>query len=49
MDYYNIDSDAFFQQTYDVDMQTLYQPLFCEDCTCFETWHTYLVFNLSHC
>jgi hypothetical protein len=25
MDYYNINSDAFFQQTYDVDMQSLYQ------------------------
>lgn len=26
MDYYNINSDVFFQQTYDVDMQSLYQP-----------------------
>ena len=26
MNYYNINSDVFFQQTYDVDMQSLYQP-----------------------
>ena len=26
MDYYNINSNAFFQQTYDIDMQSLYQP-----------------------